>query len=108
MSLSTRGGSVGALQYNATLTFTSYNNEIIKISNDAEFFSQDGRRFGDSLIRNEVGQSISSFYVYQIDGFWNSEDELRQASQSANTAIVKSDVGITVKDDGEEAKIDRA
>lgn len=102
MSLSTRGGSIGGLQYNATLTFTSYNNEIIKISNDSEFFSQDGRRFGDSIIRNEVGQPISSFFGYQIDGFWNSEDEIRQASQSAGTDMVQSGVGVTEGSDGEE------
>ncbi|WP_234571897.1 SusC/RagA family TonB-linked outer membrane protein [Rhodohalobacter sp. 614A] len=100
MSLSTNGGSIGGLQYNATLTFTSYNNEIVKISNDADFFDQETRRFGVPFIRNQVGESISSFYGYDIEGFWQDQGEIDQTNsavvqQTGNSeAVYQSDMAV--------------
>ncbi|MET6999970.1 SusC/RagA family TonB-linked outer membrane protein [Chitinophaga defluvii] len=71
----------------ATGTLTTYKNEIVKVSDDAPYFDQEGRRFnGSTLIRNAVGHSISSFYGYQIVGFWNSQAEIDAANKGAQTA----------------------
>jgi TonB-linked SusC/RagA family outer membrane protein len=59
------------LRFVGTLTYTSYNNKILKISNTANYFSEDH-------IRNEVGHPISSFFGYKIAGFFNSEEEIKK------------------------------
>ncbi|WP_221930067.1 SusC/RagA family TonB-linked outer membrane protein [Fodinibius sediminis] len=89
-------GNIGSedLQYNVSLTFTSYENEIVKISEISEYFSQDSRRFGSDIIRNEVGQPISSFYGYQIEGFFNSQSELDQANAGAPDGSFQTDAAV--------------
>ncbi|MFH5832041.1 SusC/RagA family TonB-linked outer membrane protein [Halalkalibaculum sp. DA384] len=88
-------GDIGNdFSYNASLTFTSYQNEIVKISEISEYFSQDSRRFGSDIIRNEVGQPISSFYGYQIVGFFNSQSELDEANNSAPNGNYQTDADV--------------
>ncbi|MCE7042595.1 TonB-dependent receptor [Dyadobacter sp. CY312] len=72
------------LKLNATLTLTTYQNEIVSIAEGIDYFDQEGRRFnGSSIVRNAVGHSIGQFYGYKIDGFWNSQSEI----DAANSAI---------------------
>ncbi|MDZ7720795.1 MAG: TonB-dependent receptor [Balneolaceae bacterium] len=52
--------------YTFTVNFTSYKNEIVKITDDIEWFGVDSRRWSEDIVRNEVGQSVSSFYGYKI------------------------------------------
>jgi TonB-linked SusC/RagA family outer membrane protein len=81
-------------QYNVNLTFTSYSNEIKKIADDIDFFAQEARRWpGQTFIRNEVGQSVSSFYGYQIEGFWQSQSEIDQANSGAEGGTYQLDAG---------------
>lgn len=83
-SISTFGQISSDLQYNASLTFTSYQNEIKSIADDVDQFSQESRRWpGNQFIRNEVGHPVSSYYGYQIEGFWQDEDEIEQANMGA-------------------------
>ncbi|RXJ49523.1 TonB-dependent receptor [Gelidibacter gilvus] len=72
------------LQFNTTLTFTSYNNEIVQIAEGLNYFDLEGRRFnGSSIIRNAKGGSVSQFFGYKVEGFWNSQAEIDQANQEA-------------------------
>ena len=75
------------LKLNATLTLTTYNNKILKVTNSANYFDLDNRGFnGSSIVRNQVGNSIGQFFGYKIDGFWNSEEEIETANaQAAST-----------------------
>lgn len=83
------------LSLNATLTFTTYNNEILKISDGASYFDQEGRRFnGASIVRNQVGQSIGQFFGYQIEGFWNSQAEIDAANAKAPGGTYQNDVKV--------------
>lgn len=83
------------LSLNATLTFTSYNNEILKISDGASYFDQEGRRFnGATIVRNQVGQSIGQFFGYQIEGFWNSQAEIDAANAKAPGGTFQNDVKV--------------
>ncbi|HSP11589.1 MAG TPA: TonB-dependent receptor [Salegentibacter sp.] len=69
---------------NATLTFTTYDNEIVNIAEGVDYFDQEARRFGgNSIVRNAVGHSVGQFFGYQIDGFWNSQDEVDAANSDA-------------------------
>ncbi|ADQ18673.1 TonB-dependent receptor plug [Leadbetterella byssophila DSM 17132] len=82
------------LQLNATLTFTTYNNEILKVSDGATYFDQEGRRFnGATIVRNQVGQSIGQFFGYQIEGFWNSQAEIDAANAKAG-GLYQDGIGV--------------
>ncbi|MEO6285735.1 MAG: TonB-dependent receptor [Dyadobacter sp.] len=72
------------LKLNATLTFTTYNNKILKVTNSTNYFDLEGRGFdGASIVRNRVGNSIGQFFGYKVIGFWNSEEEIQQANAQA-------------------------
>jgi TonB-linked SusC/RagA family outer membrane protein len=63
-----------------TGTFTSYNNEIVAVSQSADYFDLEGRRFnGSTIVRNQLGHSVGQFYGYQIEGFWDSQEEIDAA-----------------------------
>jgi TonB-dependent starch-binding outer membrane protein SusC len=108
-------GQIGAdAQYNVTFTFTSYHNEIVNISDDVTHFSQESRRFdGIDFIRNEVGHSVSSFYGYQIDGFWQDEQEIEEANSGAPSGTYQTDAAVgrfkyaDITGDGEVTSADR-
>ncbi len=74
------------LNLNATLTFTTYKNKIIKIAEDVNYFDLDVRRFAGTVIRNAVGQPVSSFFGYKIVGFWNDATEIANADATAQKA----------------------
>ncbi|HVI48099.1 MAG TPA: TonB-dependent receptor [Chitinophaga sp.] len=86
------------LKLDVTGNLTTYHNEIVKISDAAPYFDQEQRRFnGTFIIRNAVGQSISEFFGYKVDGFWNSQAEIDAANKSAqdrykdNTIVYQTD-----------------
>jgi len=62
----------------SNFTFTSYNNEIVKIAEGIEWFDQGGSLIG-SFSRNEVGQPMSSFFGYQVEGLFQSSGEVSGA-----------------------------
>ncbi|MBS1664170.1 MAG: TonB-dependent receptor [Bacteroidetes bacterium] len=67
-----------------TLTFTSFNNKVTKVTQSTNYFlSGDVRNFGAQFIRNQVGHPVGSFYGYKIIGFWNKADEITQADAAA-------------------------
>src|SRR5690606_6850778 len=75
------------LRLNTTLTFTSYDNEIVKITDELQYFDLEGRRFnGSTIIRNAEGHAVSEFFGYEIEGFWDSTDEINQANAAAAAA----------------------
>ncbi len=84
-----------------TGTITTYNNKILKVSNGAQAFDLESRRFnGSNIIRNRVGDPMSSFFGYQIEGFWDDESEINNANEEAKavtgdtSAIYQSGIGI--------------
>ncbi|MBF9252292.1 TonB-dependent receptor [Pontibacter sp. 172403-2] len=86
------------LRFDITGTITTYNNEILKISNGAQNFDLESRRFnGSNIIRNRVGDAMSSFFGYQIEGFWDSEAEIVEANELAKEA--RKDTGAVYQSD---------
>ncbi len=80
------------LKLNATVTMTTYNNKIEKITDGVDYFDQEARRFnGSSIVRNGVGHSIGQFFGYKIDGFWNTQAEIDAANESAKSATGNAD-----------------
>lgn len=85
MSLTGRRDINSDFNMSATVNFTTYNNEVIEIAEGIENFDGDSRRFGggNPIVRNQVGWPISTFFGYEIEGFWNTQDEINQANAGA-------------------------
>ena len=101
IDLSTYFNLTDELRLNTSVTFTSYNNEITEIADGIKFFDREGRRFnGSNIIRNQVGHSLSQFYGFQTDGFWDSQAEIDEANAAAvsatgnENAVYQSDVSV--------------
>ncbi len=76
MLLSKRGNIISGLTYDATLTYTHFVNKAIKIDdNPLTFISGNASRLAN-VWRTQAGQPISSFYGYQVDGFFNSASDV--------------------------------
>lgn len=72
------------LSFNATLSFTTYRNNIVKVTDNVDYFDDDkGRRVGTNLVRNQVGHSIGEFYGYKIIGLWQTAAEIKAADAQA-------------------------
>ncbi len=68
-------GEIGDLQISGSVNVTSYNNEITKVSDAANSFSEESRRFNaQNIARNEVGHEMSSYYGFQVVGFFEEDD----------------------------------
>lgn len=59
-------GGANGINFDATLTFTTFNNQITGIAEGFDFFAARGSRIGE-FIRNEVGNPISSFFGYKVE-----------------------------------------
>lgn len=75
LQLDYRTNITSDLGFDATLTFTTYNNEIVKFTDDIDFFDSGGSRIG-GFNRNEVGHSISEFYGYNVLGLFQSQADV--------------------------------
>ncbi len=81
------------LNLSTTINFTTYNNEVRKIAEGVENFDGTSRRFGggNPIVRNQVGWPISSFFGYQIEGFWNDQAEIDQANAGAEGGVYQEE-----------------
>jgi TonB-linked SusC/RagA family outer membrane protein len=101
LSASTNLDVTKDLKFNATFTFTTYNNKILTLAEGVDYFDQEGRRFnGSYIVRNAVGHSIGQFFGYKVDGFWNSQEEINAANTGAQgvsgsaSTVYQSDIGV--------------
>lgn len=69
-------GNIGSqLTYDLTLNSSFLKNEITFLAPGLDFFGGGGYR-GISPIRNAVGQGLSTFFGYKVDGYFNSQAEV--------------------------------
>ena len=84
----TNRNSFGDFEYDATLLFTRYTNEVQDIDGKEEtFISRNASRL-NNVVRTSVGLPVSYFWGYQIDGFFDNEAELAEVDQDG--AVVGS------------------
>ena len=85
-----RGNITPELKYEANLTFTTVNNEVTSLAEGLTFFDVDAAstegRIGARYIRNEVGQPISSYFGYQVQGLFQSASEVSSAPSQTGAA----------------------
>ncbi|MCC6460772.1 MAG: TonB-dependent receptor, partial [Saprospiraceae bacterium] len=72
-------GKFGARNgYELTLTASWLNNEITKVADNLTYFdvAPASNRLASTMVRNQVGYSISAFYGYQVLGFFKDQAEV--------------------------------
>jgi hypothetical protein len=80
LMLTYRNRLTGDFRYEADVIFTTYKNEITKVSDVVDYFDVGfSGRIGGGLVRNAVGQPVSAFYGYKVIGLFNSTDEVTKA-----------------------------
>lgn len=62
----------------ATGTFTTYNNQIVKIAEGYEYFDAGGSRIG-AFNRNMIGHEVAEFYGYKVIGLFQDQAEVDAA-----------------------------
>ena len=74
VQLINKGRIGGNTSYEVTLTGSWLNNEITKVDEGIDYFdvSPASNRLAGTMIRNQVGTSISAFFGYQVVGLFNS------------------------------------
>lgn len=84
----TNRNQIGDLEYDVTLLFTRYTNEVDDIDGNPETeLFRDAQRLGN-VTRTAVGEPVSHFWGYEIDGFFQNESEIGQVQQDG--AVVGS------------------
>jgi TonB-dependent starch-binding outer membrane protein SusC len=68
-----------SLKFEGNVTFTTYSNEIKKVTSDQTYFDAGGSRIG-AFNRNQAGQAVGAFYGYQVVGLWQSDAEVAEAN----------------------------
>ncbi len=69
----------GDFSFELTLNGALLQNEITKFTDDTDFFDRGGTRINGSIIRNEVGRPLSSFFGYKVIGLFQSDGEVGSA-----------------------------
>jgi TonB-dependent starch-binding outer membrane protein SusC len=80
IEVATRGDITPKLNYEVRVSGSFLHNEIVSIAPNVPYFDGGGTRFGN-VIRNQVGQSISSFFGYEVQGLWQSAEEVTAANE---------------------------
>ena len=84
--LSTRGKVTGGLDYEVTAVGSVLDNKIVAIAPSVPFFQANGQRLSSSVVRNEPGHDLSSFFGYQVVNLWQSKEEVSAANAVALAA----------------------
>lgn len=79
LALSYRGAPTKDLRYDVSTTFSLYKNRVGQLADP--FFDGDRTRI-DPFNRSVPGRPLSSFYGYQIDGFFDDDAELASQTQA--------------------------
>ncbi|MGI8582187.1 MAG: SusC/RagA family TonB-linked outer membrane protein [Chitinophagaceae bacterium] len=108
LAVSYRGGGRRDLRYDISTTFSLYKNKVGGLADP--FFEGDRTRI-DPLNRSVAGRPLSSFYGYQVDGFFDDATELAsqvQAGKFIGGWKYKDISGPDGKPDGKITPADRA
>lgn len=81
MQLVNKGKFRGNVGYELTLTGSLLSNEITGVAENIEYFEAfpASNRLGSTMVRNQIGQSISAFYGYQVIGYFKDAAEVAKS-----------------------------
>jgi len=89
-------------RWDLTLTLTSYNNKILKLTGLPYFIPQ-FPQVTYPMVRNEIGYPVGSFYGYKITGIFQNDDEVQNAAIQKDAApgrfrYLDADLNDTIND----------
>jgi len=84
LSVTNRGNITGDLNYDVMITFSHYKNELVKL-NDAGNPRNDGLDRFSNAIRTDKGLPLSTYWGYQIIGFYNTQDDVDKGTKLAGS-----------------------
>ena len=73
-------------RFEVTVNGAVLKNEIIKFNDDVDFFDGFGTRIDGPVVRNIVGQSLSTYFGYRVLGLFDSQQEVDSAPDQADAA----------------------
>ena len=77
---------IGDFKFNVGLNASQVKNEVLDLAGSEFILGSAAYRGKDNPIRTVVGQPISTFFGYQVEGIFQTQDEVdNHASQEANT-----------------------
>jgi len=87
LGLTNRGTIKGDLKYDLSVNFSRYKNELTKYNNEGTPRIVNLDRFSNAII-NDKGLPLSSFYGYQIDGFYNNQADIDKLKLQGATPVI--------------------
>lgn len=85
LSVNNRGKITGDLSYDVMVTFSHYKNEVVKLNDAGNPFNYGLDRFSNA-VRIDKGLPISTYWGYQIVGFYNTQDDVDKGTKLAGSA----------------------
>ncbi len=73
------------LSYEATFTGSFLRNEVVELAENIEFFNSGGTRIG-APVRNLVGQPMSTFFGYQVEGLFRDAADIADSPTQSGAA----------------------
>jgi hypothetical protein len=81
----------GDLGFNANVIFTTVKNEIVRVDKSTPFFDWGGSRIGN-LARNMEGESLSSFFGYNVVGLFQADEFHNEVIDGVNTLVLNAGI----------------
>jgi len=87
LTYKSRNRNPGAFRYEADFIFTTYTNEITKVSDITPYFDVTfTNRIGGGFVRNAVGEAVSSFYGYKVIGLFKDDADVKGSPSQTGAA----------------------
>ncbi|GAB3639894.1 SusC/RagA family TonB-linked outer membrane protein [Spirosoma arcticum] len=83
----TRGKVVNDLTYELNATGGFLQNKIQSLAPGSPYFDVGGTRLSTNVVRNQPGQSISSFFGYKVLGLFNTKEEVAAAPTQEGAGV---------------------
>jgi TonB-linked SusC/RagA family outer membrane protein len=80
------GGQITSkMKFMVSANITTYKNSVTKIPGPGYFNAGEQQQFG-TMVRNQVGHPVSSFFGYDVLGLFNSDDEVSKSPTQSGAA----------------------
>ncbi len=84
LSVSNKGKITGELNYDVQVNFSHYKNELVKLNAEGTAVPYGLDRFSNA-IRTDKGLPLSTYWGYQIVGFYNTQDDVDKGAKLAGS-----------------------
>lgn len=93
IAIGRRGNIIGQIDYDVNLNFSAYKNIVLKVLDNPDAVLYGGNtRLGYVTITRQ-DDPISTFYGYQTEGFFNTEDEVNDYIAVTNNTWLPPEIG---------------